>query len=151
MSYQYPTQEKSIHVVEILDQSCCTSFDPTLSCAIGEDSVRDVLVLTDVSQKLVERLAKKPQKIDPDCLFENAENILHFYEEDIVLHLVRQEVKDNRVYKLLQRGEDDIEGSVDMTRIARSSYLGKNPFGDVNDTESAAGLESEQMAPLHNL
>ena len=99
------------------------SFDPTLPCASGEDAARDALVLADVPQKLVDRLAKKPQKIGPDCLFENAENILRFYEEDIVLHVVRQEVKDKRVYELLQRGEDDVEGPADMTLIARSSCL----------------------------
>ena len=71
-----------------------TSFDPTLACASGEDAARDALVLADVPQKLIDRLTKKPQKIGPDCLFENAESILHFYEEDIVLNVVRQEVKD---------------------------------------------------------
>ena len=109
------------------------------------------MVLADVPQKLVDRLAKKPQKIGPDCLFENAESILHFYEEDIVLHVVSQEVKDKRVYKLLQRGEDDVEGPADMARIARSSYLGKNPFGDDSDAKLVAGLMPEQLALLRNL
>ena len=127
------------------------SFDPTLPCVSGEDAARDALVLANVPQKLVDILVKKPQKIGPDCLFENAESILHFYEEDIVLHVVRQEVKDKRVYKLLQRGEDNVEGPVDMAHIARSSYLGKNPFGDVNDAKLVVGLAPEQLALLHNL
>ena len=38
-------------------------------------------------------------------LLDNTESILHFYEEDIVLHVVRQEVNDKR-----DRGEDDVEG-----------------------------------------
>ena len=107
-----------------------STFDPTLPCASGEDAARDALVKADAPKRLVERLAEKPQTIGPDCLFENAETILRFFEEDIVLHVVRQEVKDKRVYKLLQRGEDEGEGPADMARIAKSSYLGKNPFGD---------------------
>ena len=83
------------------------TFDPTLPCASGEEAARDALVLADVPTKLIERLQKKPQEISPSCLYENAESILRFYEEDIILHVVKQEVKDKRVYKLLQRGEDD--------------------------------------------
>ena len=120
------------------------TFDPTLPCVSGEEAARDALVLADVPTKLVERLQKKPQEISPSCLYENAESILRFYEEDIILHVVKQEVKDKRVYKLLQRGEeDDASGPADMARIARSSYLGKNPFGDAGD-DGTEGLEPEQ-------
>ena len=76
------------------------TFDPTLPCASGEDAARDALVFADAPKNLVARLEKKPQRIGPDCLFENAESILRFYEEDIVAHVVMQEVKDKRVYKL---------------------------------------------------
>ena len=38
-----------------------------------------------------------------------------------------------------------------MARIARSSYLGKDPFGDVSDAGSVSALEPEQMALLRNL
>ena len=127
------------------------TFDPTLPCASGEEAARDALVLADVPTKLFERLQKKPQEISPSCLYENAESILRFYEEDIVLHVVKQEVKDKRVYKLLQRGEDDdASGPADMARIARSSYLGKNPFGDAGD-DGTEGLEPEQVALLKSL
>ena len=78
------------------------TFDPTLPCASGVEAARDALVYADEPANLKERLAKKPQEIGPDCLYENAESILRFYEEDIVLHVVKQEVKDKRVYKLLQ-------------------------------------------------
>ena len=36
----------------------------------------------------------------PDYLFENAESILRFYEEDTILHVVKQEVKDKRVHEV---------------------------------------------------
>ena len=73
------------------------TFDPTLPCASGEDAAIDALVYADAPKRLMERLEKKPQRIAPDCLFENAESILRFYEENIVLHVVQQEVKDKRV------------------------------------------------------
>ena len=69
-------------------------FDPTLPCASGEDAAREALVRADVPESLSELLKQKPQEIGPNCLFENAEGILRFYEEDIILHVVRQEVKD---------------------------------------------------------
>lgn len=81
------------------------SFDPTLPCVSGEEAARDSLIYADAPKKLTERLESKPQEIGPDCLFENAESILRFYEEDIILHVVKQEVKDKRVYELFQRDE----------------------------------------------
>ena len=122
------------------------SFDPTLPCASGEEAARDSLVYADAPKKLIERLEAKPQEIGPDCLFENAESILRFYEEDIILHVVKQEVKDKRVYELLQR--DETAEPTDMARIARSSYLGKNPFGD---KPLDKGLKPEQAALLRSL
>ena len=77
------------------------SFDPTLPCASGEDAASDALVYADAPKNLIELLDKKPQRIGPGCLYENAESILRFYEEDIIVHVVKQEVKDKRVYKLL--------------------------------------------------
>ena len=71
-------------------------------CERRGEEVRDALVMVDVPKQLVERLEKKPQEIGPNCLFENAESILRFYEEDIVLYVVRHEVKDKCVYKILQ-------------------------------------------------
>ena len=125
------------------------TFDPTLPCASWEEAAIDALVYADAPTKLIERLDKKPQRIGPDCLYENAESILRFYEEDIVGHVVKQEVKDKRVYKLLQKGEDDESKPADMARIAKSSYLGKDPFGD--KPGSGEGLEPEQKSLLHSL
>ena len=73
------------------------SFDPTLPCVSGEDAAIDALVYADAPKKLIERLDKKPQRIGPSCLYENALSILRFYEEDIMYHVIKQEVKDKRV------------------------------------------------------
>ena len=84
-------------------------------------------------------------------MFENAESILRFYEENIILHVIRHEVKDKRVCKLFHRGEDDTNGSADMSSMARSSHLGTDPFGDDDSEETVTGLKPEQLALLHNL
>ena len=126
-----------------------STFDPTLPCASGEEAARDALVMADVPKQLLERLEKKPQEIGPNCLFENAESILRFFEEDIVLHVVKQEVKDKRVYKLLQRGEGDTAKPADVARIAKSSYLGMDPFGDKGSKDPS--LTKEQLSLLRSL
>ena len=134
---------KAVNANSLADPNA--TFDPTLPCASGEEAARDALVYADVPKSLEERQQKKPQEIGHDCLFENAESILRFYEEDIILHVIKQEVKDKRVYKLLQRGEDDTEDQADMARVARSSYLGKNPFGDKPGMDEA---EARALSPL---
>ena len=94
-----------------------STFDPTLPCASEEEAARDVLVMADVAKPRLKRLEKKPQEIGPNCLFENAESILRFFEEDIVPHVVKQKVKDKRVCELMQSGENDTGGPADMSHI----------------------------------
>ena len=93
------------------------TFDPTLPCASGEEAARDTIVKADAPKRLLERLAKKPQEISPDCLFENAESIIRFYEEDIILHVIKQEVKDKRV----STRSCNVEG---MTRKSKRTWRG---------------------------
>ena len=73
---------KAVNANSLADPNA--TFDPTLPCASGEEAAVDALVKADAPKRLLERLQKKPQEIGPDCLYENAESILHFFEEDIV-------------------------------------------------------------------
>lgn len=124
------------------------SFDPSLPCASGDEDARDAIIYADEPKKLVKRLSEKPQEIHVDSMYESAKGIFRLYESDIVEHVIRQEVKDKRVQILLQRGENLAGAPVDLSRIAKSSYLGKDPFGDkpLDDT-----LEAEQKALLRTL
>ena len=63
------------------------TFDPTLPCASGEEAARDALVYADVPKTLADRIKAKPQRIGPACLYENAQSVLRFYEEDIILRV----------------------------------------------------------------
>ena len=78
------------------------TFDPTLPCASGEEAAVDALVKADAPKRLLERLQKKPQEIGPDCLYENAESILHFFEEDIVLLIYPDHIYRSRLKILVQ-------------------------------------------------
>ena len=80
-------------------------FDPSLPCTSGEEDARDAIVYADEPKNLVKRLAEKPQQIDVDSMQESAKSIFTLFENDIVEHVVKQEVKDKRVQILLQRGE----------------------------------------------
>ena len=46
----------------------------------------------------------------------------------IVIHVVKQEIEDKRVYKWIQRGDDDTDTPTDMSHIVKSFYLNKDPF-----------------------
>ena len=82
------------------------AFDPSLPCASGDEDARDAIIYADEPKKLIKRLQDKPQEIDVDIMYESAKGIFRLYENDIVEHVIKQEVKDKRVQMLLQRGED---------------------------------------------
>ena len=124
------------------------AFDPSLPCASGDEDARDAIIYADEPKKLIKRLQDKPQEIDVDSMYERAKGIFRLYENDIVEHVIKQEVKDKRVQMLLQRGEDMAGAPVDLARIAKSSYLGQDPFGDKPPDET---LTAEQKALLRTL
>ena len=63
-------------------------------------------------------------------------------------HVIKQEDKDRRVQLLLQRGEGVVGASTDLARVSKSSYLGRDPFGD---KPPDAELTAEQKALLRAL
>ena len=71
-----------------------------------------------------------------DCLKENAENILKFYEGDIIEHVLESQMNNKVLRSLIIRSyqkekEDPNKYSgVISARLARSSLYGQNPFGD---------------------
>ena len=112
-------------------------FNPRIPTLSVERNAEEELVWADYPKNLKERLANKEQRITDDCLKENAEAILKFYEKDIVEHVASQQVKDNKSIKRLIRRNHDKEEQ-DPAKYARkagallaaSSFLALNPFGD---------------------
>ena len=72
-------------------------FDSSLPCASENGDARDAIIYADEPKALIERLEKKPQEINTDSMQESAKGIFTLYENDIVEHVIKQEVKDKRV------------------------------------------------------
>ena len=102
----------------------------------GSDSTQDEMVWADVPVKLGQRLKDGMEKIAMDCLAENAEAVLTFYEQDILEHVVGLQANSKQLRKLLARdaavetGDPEKYRAQAGSRLAKSSYLGKDPFGD---------------------
>ena len=112
-------------------------FNPRIPPITVKENATKELIWGDYPTKLKERLSKKPQKITVDCLKENALLILKFYELDIIEHVISQQVDSKALKTLLVRNEDREKIAPAKyrqevsARVARSSHLGDNPFGDV--------------------
>ena len=111
-------------------------FNPRIPSISIRESTEDLMVWNDYPTKLKTRLSRKPQRITEDCLKENTLIILKFYEQDIIEHVLSQQVHSKALKTLLVRNGDretkdpaKYKQSV-SARLARSSHLGNNPFGD---------------------
>ena len=78
----------------------------------------------------------KDQRIDRDTIRTNAEMLLRLFEQDVVKHVARTQADTKIMKALLCRGkEEELRDpakyrEVAGARIDRSSYLGRDPFGD---------------------
>ena len=68
------------------------NFNPKVPVDQPGDEGDDALIWADVPEKLSERLASKPQQITESCLLENAKAILRLYENDVIQHVVKQQL-----------------------------------------------------------
>ena len=135
-------------------------YDPRIPLvSVEKDRTQDDIVWNDVPRQLEQRLQAGMSKIELDCIAENAEAVLTFYENDILEHVVGQEANSKQLRKLLAR--DAVAEKIDPAefkaqigaKLAKSSYLGKDPFGDkplpeelyedAEDSSSEEGTPSE--------
>ena len=111
-------------------------FNPRVPSVSEDKNAEDELIWYDVPKKLKERLDKKSQKITVDCIKENAESILRFYESDVVEHVLEMQMHNKAVRSLVMRDhEEEQKNPKDYVneaarKLAKSSYLGSDPFGD---------------------
>ena len=141
-------------------------FNPRIPTISIERNVDEELVWADYPDNLKKRLSKKSQKITEDCLKENAEAILKFYEKDIIEYVASQQIKSNKTVKRLimrdhaKEKEDPNRYAREAgTKLASSSFLVRNPFGDLpmdpalmyeeeesSDTDAEEPREEERLA-----
>ena len=86
----------------------------------GEE-VDDTLIWADVPEKLKERFESKPQQITESCLLENTKAILRLYENDITQHVVKQQLRGDRMDEFLRRQITYQEGGVKQQRRTRTT------------------------------
>ena len=141
-------------------------FNPRIPTISIERNIDEELVWADYPDNLKKRLSKKSQKITEDCLKENAEAILKFYEKDIIEYVASQQIKSNKTVKRLimrdhaKEKEDPNRYAREAgTKLASSSFLVRNPFGDLpmdpalmyeeeesSDTDAEEPREEERLA-----
>ena len=95
------------------------------------------LVEMDVPPKLQQQLDKGLLLIGDDCLKENAEYVLEVFQTIILEWVISKEVSDKRLRKILANNpfleslDPDTVGQLTAdSRIAKSSFLGQDPYGD---------------------
>ena len=69
------------------------TFDPKIPIDQPGEEGDDALIWADVPDALKERLKDKPQLITEDCLYDNARGILRLYENDIVQHVIKRQLR----------------------------------------------------------
>ena len=111
-------------------------FDPRVPIDQPGEEGDDALIWADVPEALQERLADKPQRITQDCLMGNAKGILRLYANDVVQHVIKQQLRSEHMTGLLRRQgtysakEPSNEGRRAASKLAKSSFLGRDPSGE---------------------
>ena len=113
------------------------TFDPTVPIDQPGEEGDDGLIWADLPAALKERLKNKPQQITQECLKMNAEGVLRMYENDIVQHVICQQLRIDSMSSLLRRQgkygqSQQTAGAVQATanKLAKSSFLGREPTGN---------------------
>ena len=112
-------------------------FDPNVPIDQPGDEGDDALIWADVPAALAKRLEQKPQQITEECLRVNAVGILRLYENDIVQHVIKQQLRSEHMTSLLRRQGAYVQnkragGEMKATanKLAKSSFLGRDPTGE---------------------
>ena len=113
------------------------SFTPHVPMGVSGTSREKRIVEMNVPQKLKKQLNKGLPLIGDDCLRENAAYVLDVYETICLEHVIASQVADRTLRRVLANNpvleQQDPEAVGQLTadsRIARSSYLGQDPYGD---------------------
>ena len=114
------------------------ALTPTMPmCSPSMDPER-MVVLMDIPEDLQNALNKGMKKIDLDCLRENAEMVLQLFESICLQHVLDGQINDKVLRRLTQRdpsvekdnNADKGKQLAPKSKIARSSIIGRDPWGD---------------------
>ncbi len=107
-------------------------------------------VWMDVPEELQRVLKQKMKKIGLDCLKQNAEIVLDLFQDMIIKHVLQMQIHDKNLSKII-RGNPEIEDRSDVPpdiepiagKIAKSSLLGRDPWGDEEIPKRVVAAEGE--------
>ena len=112
-------------------------YDPRRPSLLPDTQEEDALVWEDAPTALKKLLADIPEQIiTKDTAHHNGVEVLRYFERDVTEHTVRLQVDTKTLKKLLVRDQAAVranprayqrEASV---KLAKSSLLGKDPWGD---------------------
>ena len=91
----------------------------------------------DVPEELQKVLRKKMKRIGLDCLKQNAEIVLDLFQDMIIKHVLGMQIHNKTLSRII-RGNPEIDDKSDdppdiepiAGKIAKSSLLGQDPWGD---------------------
>ena len=106
-------------------------FNPRIPSVSGNKNAKEELVWQDVPENLRKRLEKKTQRITLDCLKENAESILRFYENDIIEHVLEMQLQSKAMRALVMRDHATEEKDPELLSTLRQANWLRAPTWDL--------------------
>ena len=113
------------------------NYDPRRPSLLPDTQEEDALVWEDVPKAMRTRLADIPEQIiTKDTAYRNGVEVLRYFERDITEHTVRLQVDNKTMRKLLARDQAAERANPRAyqreanVKLAKSSLLGKDPWGD---------------------
>ena len=95
------------------------------------------MIWADVPEALEKRLKEKPQLITEECLKCNVKGILRLYENEIVQHVIKQQLHSDHMTGLVHRQgayaqnkQTASEMKATANKLAKPSFLGRDPSGE---------------------
>ena len=121
----------------VTSDNLASTFHPRKPMQTPGSDPEQIRVWADIPEDLQKQLSGGMAKIGPDCLKKNAETVLGIFEEIMLKHVLSNQIQ-NKALSRLMRGnpslaDDSDEAASTSTlagKVARSSLLGRDPWGD---------------------
>ena len=148
-------------IAGINSQNVAKHFTPRVSIQPAGITPERTKVWLDVPKEVRAMTEPGSLIIDNTCLKENAQMVLELYEDACLQHVIDMQIKDKTFSKLM-RGNPTLERkdpgmAKPGKRIAKSSLLGQDPWGDKEippadaDSESSGETYTQLQTLLKNI
>ena len=131
-------------------------FTPRIPMCEPTYDPEKMIVMADIPVKLKAAQDDGLENIGIECVKQNAEVVLHFFESVCAEHVIDMQMEARLVRKLTQRNPNATEAKdaplVPAGRLARSSLMAQDICGDepIPEPESTASESDEANAPAED-